>query len=842
MTGTSSTYKAESGAQVTKAGTYTYDDAGNTKSRTVDGSEQALTWSWDGQVDSVTGFGENGSGAWLGLAKKCLDVQGGLTTAGTPLQLYSCNGSKAQQLRIDAVAGSSDPSTGALKVLGKCAVPSGGGSANGTAVVLAECTGAAGQQWKATSTGTLQHVSSGKCLDVPGANSVDGTDLQLYTCNSAAGQSWVPATQTKYVYGGDGSRLLSVSATQLTLYLGEATVSMNANRTPAFTERYYAQPGAPTVMRSAVGSGAAELSAQVTDQNGTAYVNVKLASGNQVRFSKTDPFGVERTEHPSWRSQRSYVGGDDDASSGLVHLGAREYDPSLGRFLSADPVLDLADPVQMNGYVYCENNPVTFADPSGLASEGGNLTEFGGPSASQEAWAKSTLNTSVADIIMSVGWAALKDFVGWNDVVGCFSRGDLWACGSLFIQAIPWSKLGKIPSVLKAASRIAGAVNALMRAKEKARKIIELAKKARELARKAAEAKKRAAERAAQLKKKAKEAATRQVKRAVQKTGNAVQKMQKAAAKKAEAPRPQTKQAKASSSGGGKANSSNDGGSSGTNPGCESNSFVPGTPVLMADGTTKPIEDVKNGDKVLATDPETGETSVETVTAEIKGKGVKQLVKVTLTTGSDSDDKVAKAATVTATDGHPFWVPELGKWIDATNLKAGQWLRTSAGTYIQITAVERWTAPAATVHNLTVSDLHTYYVLAGTTPVLVHNCNNAATHDVGNVVDNLDDNVYFHYTSEAGHSGILADDGNLRIGANSAGKVHVTQEIGSPAEIEQNIFIGNPMYAGKADYMFAFRMPEGVELGPGSQPNELITRGSLKIPAGNVLFHGRNPF
>jgi hypothetical protein len=133
-------------------------------------------------------------------------------------------------------------------------------------------------------------------------------------------------------------------------------------------------------------------------------------------------------------------------------------------------------------------------------------------------------------------------------------------------------------------------------------------------------------------------------------------------------------------------------------------------------------------------------------------------------------------------------------------------------------------------------------VLAGATPVLVHNCNNAATHDVGNVVDNLDDNVYFHYTSEGGHSGILADDGSLRIGANSAGKVHVTQEIGSPAEIEQNIFIGSPMYAGKADYMFAFRMPEGVELGPGSQLNELITRGSLKIPAGNVLFHGRNPF
>ncbi|MFD2691810.1 ricin-type beta-trefoil lectin domain protein [Streptomyces phyllanthi] len=710
LTGMSQTYKADSGAQVTKATKLTYDDAGNTKTRTYDGSEQALDWTWDGQVAKITGFGENGAGAWLGLANKCLDLAGASTTAGTALQLYSCNGSKAQKLRIDAPAGSSDASTGALKVLGKCAVPSGGATANATPVVIADCTGAEGQKWTATAEGTLKHVSSGKCLDVGNSNSADGTDLQLYTCNSTAAQSWTPDKETKYVYGGDGARLMAISATERTLYLGEATISLNANKTPAYTERYYSQPGAPTVMRHAQGSSAAELSAQVVDQNGTAYVNVALTSGNRVKFSKTDPFGVERSESTSWRSHRSYIGGDDDASSGLVHLGAREYDPTTGRFLSADPVLDLADPVQMNGYVYCENNPVTFADPSGLASEGGNGGDYGGPSASQESWAKKTLNTSIADVIMSVGWAALKDFVGWNDLVGCFSRGDLWACGSMVVGAIPWTKLGKIPGVLKAAAKIASAVSALLKAKEKARKIIEMAKKARELARKAKEAKKRAAQRAAQLKKKAKEAATRQVKRAAHKTGNAVQKMQKAVAKKAEA-KPRQTRAKEESSGGGGGSCSKE----------ESNSFTPGTKVLMADGTTKPIEKVENGDKVLATDPETGETSVETVTAEIKGEGVKHLVKVTIAIG-DAENGDERTAELTATDGHPFWVPELGEWIDAEDLKAGQWLRTSAGTYVQITAIERWTATSATVHNLTVSDLHTYYVVAGSAPVLVHNC------------------------------------------------------------------------------------------------------------------------
>ncbi|MGN5635897.1 polymorphic toxin-type HINT domain-containing protein [Streptomyces sp. AC154] len=80
-----------------------------------------------------------------------------------------------------------------------------------------------------------------------------------------------------------------------------------------------------------------------------------------------------------------------------------------------------------------------------------------------------------------------------------------------------------------------------------------------------------------------------------------------------------------------------------------------------------------------------------------------------------------------ATDTHPFWVPELRKWIKAGDLQAGQWLRTSAGTHVQITAVSHYTKRQRT-HDLTIEDVHTYYVLTGAKPVLVHNCNvNLAT-------------------------------------------------------------------------------------------------------------------
>jgi hypothetical protein len=78
---------------------------------------------------------------------------------------------------------------------------------------------------------------------------------------------------------------------------------------------------------------------------------------------------------------------------------------------------------------------------------------------------------------------------------------------------------------------------------------------------------------------------------------------------------------------------------------------------------------------------------------------------------------------VIATDGHPFWVAgDLKKWVKAADLKPGMWLRTGAGTFVQITAIKAWTEHEQ-VHNLTVDTDHTYYVEAGTTPVLVHNSN-----------------------------------------------------------------------------------------------------------------------
>jgi hypothetical protein len=142
---------------------------------------------------------------------------------------------------------------------------------------------------------------------------------------------------------------------------------------------------------------------------------------------------------------------------------------------------------------------------------------------------------------------------------------------------------------------------------------------------------------------------------------------------------------------------------------CPVNSFAAATPVLLADGTTLPIAEIDVGMQVLAADPETGLVAARPVTRLINGTGDKALVDLTVA-----------GATVTATDGHPFYLPDIDAWRGAGDLLPGDRLRTPDGDTVTVEAVIARRAPA-TVHNLTVADLHTYFVRAGTVDVLVHN-------------------------------------------------------------------------------------------------------------------------
>ncbi|HZS08720.1 MAG TPA: RHS repeat-associated core domain-containing protein [Blastocatellia bacterium] len=87
------------------------------------------------------------------------------------------------------------------------------------------------------------------------------------------------------------------------------------------------------------------------------------ASGGVVGQMQYGPFG----EHSASALTRyTYTGREDDPATGLIHYRAREYDPSIGRFLTEDPAGIGAG---TNFYSYVSNNPISKTDPLGLYEE-----------------------------------------------------------------------------------------------------------------------------------------------------------------------------------------------------------------------------------------------------------------------------------------------------------------------------------------------------------------------------------------------------------------------------------------------------------------------------------------
>ncbi|MEU9380492.1 family 16 glycosylhydrolase [Streptomyces sp. NPDC048279] len=117
-----------------------------------------------------------------GLAGKCVDVAGANSANGTPVQLYDCNGSAAQQWTVG--------SDGTIRALGKCLDVTSGGTADGTTVQLYDCNGSAAQKWAVSAAHDIVNPQADKCLDVTGNNSANGTRLQIWTCSGGANQKW----------------------------------------------------------------------------------------------------------------------------------------------------------------------------------------------------------------------------------------------------------------------------------------------------------------------------------------------------------------------------------------------------------------------------------------------------------------------------------------------------------------------------------------------------------------------------------------------------------------------------------------------------------------------------
>lgn len=95
-------------------------------------------------------------------------------------------------------------------------------------------------------------------------------------------------------------------------------------------------------------------------------VNLTDATGAITKSYTYDAFGVEKNIDDSDTNAFRYCGEYYDSESGTIYLRARYYDPSTGRFISRDSYAGKnSDPLSLNLYTYCHNNPIFYADPKG---------------------------------------------------------------------------------------------------------------------------------------------------------------------------------------------------------------------------------------------------------------------------------------------------------------------------------------------------------------------------------------------------------------------------------------------------------------------------------------------
>ena len=390
--------------------TWTYDDIGNTQIATdhtsgtaqtnyyqyVDGAHPHAPTSVSGVASGTYGYDANGNttnrsanstflvnGLSTTGSQLCLDDAAGGTADGNKIQLHTCDQGNEQ-------FASAEPD-GTIRILGKCLNVTGGGTANGAFVQLHTCDGTASQNWTVRADGTIRNPQSGRCLDDSGNATTDGNQIDIWDCYGGQGQNWaagkatpaltVGANQaltwnaeqqltsiiaaagtTGYVYGPDGNRLIrhDPGTNHATLFLGGEELALNGAAVTA--TRYYTEGATTVAQRTATG-----VTWLLADTQGTTSIAVDATTGAVIRQYYT-PYGQQISGSTlQATTDHAFLGRVQDYGTGLVQDGARYYDPTIGHFISPDP-LNSGSPDQLNAYAYAGDNPATDSDPTGRST------------------------------------------------------------------------------------------------------------------------------------------------------------------------------------------------------------------------------------------------------------------------------------------------------------------------------------------------------------------------------------------------------------------------------------------------------------------------------------------
>ena len=175
--------------------------------------------------------------------------------------------------------------------------------------------------------------------------------------------------QVSYAYRPDGLRHSKTSDGGTTTHLWDGSNIIADLASDGTTTRYIRGAGLIARQENSGGDNPGALEYYIKNAHGDV-VQIVSGAGTVLKGYSYSSFGVEQNIDPADTNVFRYSGEYYDQETGTIYLRARAYNPYLGRFTQEDSNRGKAnDPLSLNLYTYCHNDPVNFTDPSGNTEE-----------------------------------------------------------------------------------------------------------------------------------------------------------------------------------------------------------------------------------------------------------------------------------------------------------------------------------------------------------------------------------------------------------------------------------------------------------------------------------------
>ena len=169
-----------------------------------------------------------------------------------------------------------------------------------------------------------------------------------------------------YSYNGEGKRVQSTEGGITTHYLYDGNnVIIERNPQGQTTASYTRGLSLGGGIGGIIARRAAGVSYYHYDALGNV-TNLTNSSGSTIITYTYDAYGNVLSQSSPSTNPYQFSTKEYASETGLLYFGARYYDPSIGRFITPDPLGFIDGP---NVYLYCNNNPINFIDPWGLCKE-----------------------------------------------------------------------------------------------------------------------------------------------------------------------------------------------------------------------------------------------------------------------------------------------------------------------------------------------------------------------------------------------------------------------------------------------------------------------------------------